>query len=168
MGVTLSPPSPQNFPWVTPAVERRRAPRRCNHSSFSCRVPAAGKQRYMTAPSGFFDEHRNGVRIRMGEGRSIAQFGELFQGQTEREGGRRRCLVSLPCAALYTHARFHPDGTGSLRVSPPHKKKALRAMELTLARLGASDLSGTLLIESTAPEAKDAGGPRPNAVAPGG
>jgi len=120
----------------------------------------------MTAASGFFDEHRNGVRIRMGEGRSIAQFGELFQGQTEHEGGRRhRCLVSLPCAALYTHARFHPDGTGSLRVSPPHKKKALRAMELTLARLGASDFSGTLIIESTVPEAKGCGSSTADCVA---
>src|ERR1041385_7125245 len=104
----------------------------------------------MATISEFFDEHRKGVRARTGEGRSIAQYGELFQGQMDHEGGRRRrCLVSLPCSALYSHARFHPDGAESLRVSPPHKKKALRVMELTFARLGASDLSGTLLIEST-------------------
>jgi uncharacterized protein involved in propanediol utilization len=128
-------------------------------------VPA-GKQRYMSTISEFFDEYRNGVRIRQGEGHSIAQYGELFQGQTEHEGGRRRrCLVSLPCSALYSHARFHPDGAGSLRVSPPYKKKALRVMELTFARLGASDYSGTLFIESTVPEAKGCGSSTADCVA---
>lgn len=120
----------------------------------------------MTRITGFFDDHRNGGRIRKGEGRSIAQYGELFQGQTEHEGGRRRrCLVSLPCPALYSFARFHPDASGSLRVNPPHKKKALRVMELTFEKLGASDYSGTLLIESTVPEAKGCGSSTADCVA---
>jgi uncharacterized protein involved in propanediol utilization len=120
----------------------------------------------VTAISGFFDEQRNGARIRKGEGRSIAQHGELFQGQMEQEGGRlRRCLVSLPCPALYSHAQFHPDGAGSLRVIPPHKKKALRMAELTFARLGESDLSGTLVIETVAPEARGCGSSTADCVA---
>lgn len=120
----------------------------------------------VTAFSGLFDEQRIGVRIRKGEGHSIAQHGELFQGQMEHEGGKlRRCLVSLPCPALYSQARFHPDGAGPMRVIPPHKKKAVRAAELTFARLGEPDLSGTLFIESTVPEAKGYGSSTADCVA---
>jgi len=73
--------------------------------------------------------------------------------------------VSLPCPALYSHAQFHPDGAGLLRVIPPHKKKALRVAELVFARLGESDLSGTLVIETTAPEARGCGSSTADCVA---
>lgn len=117
--------------------------------------------------SAFFDEEqKTGVCIRKGEGRSIAQYGELFQGQTEQQDGRsHRCLVSLPCPALYSHAKFQPGGSGPLRVFPPHKAKALKVAQMTIARFGASDLSGTLSIETAAPEARGCGSSTADCVA---
>ena len=120
----------------------------------------------MTALLGFFDEQRSGTRVRKGEGRCIAQHGELFQGQSEQKGAApRNCLLSLPCPAFYSHAKFLPDSAGSLRVMPSHRTKALKVAELTFARLGASDLSGTLSLESTAPEARGCGSSTADCVA---
>src|SRR5437764_14666286 len=53
--------------------------------------------------------------LRDGKGRSIAQHGELFQGQIEDENSNlHRCLLSLPCKAMYSQATFHPDTSSSL------------------------------------------------------
>ena len=90
--------------------------------------------------------------------RAIAQYGELFQGAVRDSRGRtRRCLVSLPCAALASTATFEsapPGATKGLTVVPAHKCKAARAAAITAARLGHDDLAGTLRIESTIPEGK--------------
>jgi len=104
--------------------------------------------------------------LRDGKGRSIAQHGELFQGQIEDENSNlHRCLLSLPCKAMYSQATFHPDASGSLRVQPPHKRKAAKVVELTLACLNASGIGGDLMIESGVPEAKGCGSSTADCIA---
>jgi Protein involved in propanediol utilization, and related proteins (includes coumermycin biosynthetic protein), possible kinase len=104
--------------------------------------------------------------LRTGQGRSIAQHGELFQGQIEDDNSqRRRCLLSLPCSAMYSRAVFHPDRSGSLRVIPAHKKKACRVVELTLAHLSASGTGGEIIVETTVPEAKGCGSSTADCIA---
>jgi uncharacterized protein involved in propanediol utilization len=104
--------------------------------------------------------------LRTGQGRSIAQHGELFQGQIEDENNqRRRCLLSLPCNAMYSHAVFHPDTSGSLCVTPSHKRKACRVVELTLAHLNVSGVGGEISIDSAVPEAKGCGSSTADCVA---
>ena len=104
--------------------------------------------------------------LRTGRGRSIAQHGELFQGQVEDEtNALRRCLVSLPCRALYSEVTFQPDTNGSLRVTPPHKKKACKAVELTLSHLNASGSGGEISVKSSVPEAKGCGSSTADCVA---
>jgi len=103
---------------------------------------------------------------RIGKGKSIAQHGELFQGQVEDEGGTwHRCLVSLPCKALYSQATFHPDATGSLNVFPSHKQKAKKVVELTLSHLNLTGIGGRITVESTVPEAKGCGSSTADCVA---
>jgi uncharacterized protein involved in propanediol utilization len=104
--------------------------------------------------------------LKVGRGRSIAQHGELFQGQIEDEKNqRRRCLLSLPCNAMYSDAVFHPDSSGSVRVSPAHKRKALEVVELTLAHLRSTGVGGQLSIESSVPEAKGCGSSTADCIA---
>jgi len=104
--------------------------------------------------------------LRTGKGRSIAQHGELFQGQIEDEASTlRRCLVSLPCRALYSQVTFQPDASGSLRVTPSHKKKARKAVELALAYLNASGTGGEISVESAVPEAKGCGSSTADCIA---
>lgn len=104
--------------------------------------------------------------LKEGRGRSIAQHGELFQGQIEDENNqRRRCLLSLPCNAMCTDAVFQPDSSGSVRVSPAHKRKALEVVELTLAYLKSTGVGGNLSIESSVPEAKGCGSSTADCIA---
>jgi uncharacterized protein involved in propanediol utilization len=102
----------------------------------------------------------------MGTGRSIAQHGELFQGQVEDESGElRRCLVSLPCQKMHSQVMFYPDRSGSFRVNPPHKQKALKAAQLTLTYLDAEEVYGTVSIQSAVPESKGYGSSTADCVA---
>jgi uncharacterized protein involved in propanediol utilization len=104
--------------------------------------------------------------LRTGEGQSIGQFGELFQGQIEDQFGKlRRCLVSLPCSAIASQARFVPEKYVGLSVKPAHKQKALKVAQLVLARCNAARVGGTLLIESTVPEAKGCGSSTADCIA---
>jgi uncharacterized protein involved in propanediol utilization len=104
--------------------------------------------------------------LRTGQGRSIAQHGELFQGQIEDENSqRRRCLVSLPCNAMYSHAILRPDRSGSIRVTPSHKRKACRVVELTLAHLSVDGVGGEISIDSAVPEAKGCGSSTADCIA---
>src|SRR5262249_48249558 len=58
---------------------------------------------------------------------SIAQHGELLQGQIQDHEHRyRRFLVSLPCARLYSTVTFVPSWDGTLTVEPSHKIKVQR------------------------------------------
>jgi uncharacterized protein involved in propanediol utilization len=102
---------------------------------------------------------------RTGKGRSIAQHGELFQGQIEDAANRRRCLLSLPCKALYSEATFLPDLTGVVTVRPAHKTKAKKVVKLTLEYLNAPELGGTITLHSTVPEAKGYGSSTADCVA---
>lgn len=108
----------------------------------------------------------NGTLFRPAKGRSIAQHGELFQGQIEDETNcRRRCLLSLPCKALYSEATFTPDSTRILTVHPVHKRKAKRVVELTLEYLNTELRGGIISIQSTVPEAKGYGSSTADCVA---
>jgi uncharacterized protein involved in propanediol utilization len=109
---------------------------------------------------------QNGTCLRVGVGTSMAQHGELFQGQIEDDNNQaRRCLISLPCAAMYAQVVFDPDRSGRLRVSPDYKEKARKAVEVTLAYLNAESIGGLITIESTIPEAKGCGSSTADCVA---
>lgn len=106
--------------------------------------------------------------LRVGHGKSIAQFGELFQGQiTDIKNQRRRCLLSLPCKELFSEAIFHPQSGNDLVVYPAHKQKARKAAELVLNYFGAASLGGTLTLTSNIPEAKGCGSSTADCVAAG-
>lgn len=109
---------------------------------------------------------RSMKHVRVGRGRSIAQHGELFQGQIEDQSGRhRRCLLSLPCNALYSEACFEPDWNSDLAVYPAHKQKAKKAVELTLGYLNALPMGGVLRIETNITEAKGYGSSTADCIA---
>lgn len=114
----------------------------------------------------FTNRNDRGLPFQTGKGRSIAQHGELFQGQIEDEANQRhRCLLSLPCEALYSEAILVPDLTTVLRVDPEHKHKAKRVVELTFEYLNTAVRGGMLRIESTVPEAKGYGSSTADCVA---
>lgn len=122
----------------------------------------------MTIPAGSFNrsEQSNYSLSPMAMGRSIAQHGELFQGQVEDESNRsRRCLVSLPCKALYSEAVFAPNLTGEFSVNPAYKAKVKRAAELTREHFGVPWLGGAINITSTIPEAKGCGSSTADCIA---
>jgi uncharacterized protein involved in propanediol utilization len=109
---------------------------------------------------------QNGTCLRVGAGTSIAQHGELFQGQIEDDNNKaRRCLISLPCTEMYSQVVFDPDKSGYLRVSPGYKEKAKKTVEVTLAYLNAEGIGGLITIESTVPEAKGCGSSTADCVA---
>jgi len=109
---------------------------------------------------------QNGTCLRTGLGTSIAQYGELFQGQIEDDSNQiRRCLISLPCAAMCSQVIFAPDTSGYLRISPGYKDKVRKAVEFTLAYLNAEEVGGLITIESTVPEAKGCGSSTADCVA---
>jgi len=108
----------------------------------------------------------DGIGFRTGKGRSIAQHGELFQGQIEDENHQlRRCLMSLPCKALYAEADFVPDTSGTFVVTPSYKSKVKKAAELTREQLKLPHLGGTIKVESTIPEAKGYGSSTADCIA---
>jgi uncharacterized protein involved in propanediol utilization len=108
----------------------------------------------------------NGIGFRTGKGRSIAQHGELFQGQIEDENHQlRRCLMSLPCKALYSEADFVPDTSGTFVVTPSYKSKVKKAAELTREHLKLPHLGGTIKVESTIPETKGYGSSTADCIA---
>jgi uncharacterized protein involved in propanediol utilization len=104
--------------------------------------------------------------IRIGNGRSVAQHGELFQGQIEDgQLRKRRCLVSLPCSCLYSTATFRPLLDDTLHVDPPYKQKARRVVDLALRHFDADIRGGHLVIQSNIPEAKGYGSSTADCVA---
>jgi len=103
---------------------------------------------------------------RVGYGSSKAHFGEIFQGQVKDElGNLRRCLVTLPCKELQSHAIFIPDSGGQIAVDPSYKLKAKRAVEITLKALSVSTIGGKLIIESNIKDGKGNGGSTADCVA---
>lgn len=106
------------------------------------------------------------IALRVGYGTSIAQHGELFQGQVEDSSQRpRRCLVSLPCKKMSSRVVVQPRPCTPLNVYPAHKLKASSAVEFTFAYLGVADLGGTITVESNIPEAKGYGSSTADCVA---
>lgn len=108
----------------------------------------------------------NPLALKVGKGKSIAQYGELFQGEIE-DGSRqrRRCLLSLPCKMICSQVTFHPKAYAPLSVKPLHKEKALAVVKLTLFRLKASWCGGHVTVESTVPEAKGCGSSTADCIA---
>lgn len=87
-----------------------------------------------------------------GKGASNAHHGEIFQGVIEGPDGRlHRGLVSLPCNIFYSEATFTPDHTGIVKVTPPWKVKARKAIELMLSRDRQNRRGGHLHIQSSVP-----------------
>lgn len=88
----------------------------------------------------------------VGHGSATGHHGEIFQGIVEgRDGHLHRGLVSLPCSLFRSEARFEPDGTGTVSISPPERVKARRAAELALSHLGVGSEGGRLLLTSNMP-----------------
>jgi uncharacterized protein involved in propanediol utilization len=99
-------------------------------------------------------------------GFSIAQYGELLQGQMDDgTGSRRRFLISLPCDVLYSRATFAPAPDGGLKVNPSHKTKVKTVVDLTLRYLEHSPLDGTITVESNIEEGKGCGSSTADCVA---
>lgn len=109
---------------------------------------------------------RGPVELRTGVGTSIAQHGELLQGQLE-DGQRRprRFLVSLPCERLYSTVTFAARPDVELTVEPAHKCKVRRVVELTLEHLGLSHVGGSIVVETNITEGKGYGSSTADCVA---
>jgi uncharacterized protein involved in propanediol utilization len=108
--------------------------------------------------------------VSLGIGWAPAHFGELLQGQivhaaAEGQIVNRRCLVSLPCYAMQSTARFTPKVDSNLSVVPAAKRKAKTAARLALDYLGARHFGGDLVIQSTIPEGKGGGSSTSDCVA---
>jgi len=106
------------------------------------------------------------VALRTGTRTSIAQHGELLQGQLQDPEHRyRRFLISLPCDRLYSTVRFVPSANSALMVEPVHKTKVQKVVRLTLERFGLSHLGGLITVESNIPESKGYGSSTADCVA---
>src|SRR5262245_33446248 len=112
------------------------------------------------------EEQTRSAASKRGIGYSTAHYGELFQGQVQTaDGVKHRCLLSLPCGKLYSHAIFQPGPPPFLRVEPPHKSRARRAAEICLRELGETAIGGSLTIDSNIVEAKGYGSSTADCVA---
>lgn len=98
--------------------------------------------------------------------RCIAQHGELIQGQLQDHNQRRRrFLISLPCDRLCSTVTFAPVFGERLTVEPVHKTKIRKVVELTLEKVGFSQMGGTILVESNITEGKGYGSSTADCVA---
>jgi len=86
-------------------------------------------------------------------GHAHGHHGEILQGAFRVNGGLIRGLVTLHCPALWSEATvaLERDAAGGLQVEPRWKTKALRAVGLTLDRLGIQDVGGAVTIASNIP-----------------
>lgn len=107
------------------------------------------------------------MTLTTGVGTSIAQHGELLQGQLEDDSHCcRRFLISLPCDRFYSKVTF--DASAHVRavtVTPAHKEKVRRVVELTLERFGLDGVGGTITVESNITEGKGYGSSTADCVA---
>lgn len=89
---------------------------------------------------------------RRGFGQAVAHHGEILQGVFEVSKGRLcRALVTLPAEPFWSQATFAPDATGRVVAEEAWRVKAVRAVELALARAGAPECGGRLRIRSNIP-----------------
>ena len=107
-----------------------------------------------------------GLSLNTGIGLSIAQHGEIMQGQLEDANfERRRFLLSLPCNLLYSKVTFVPSEASPRTVNPPHKEKVSKVVELTLRRFHLADLGGSITVESNIEEGKGYGSSTADCIA---
>jgi uncharacterized protein involved in propanediol utilization len=106
------------------------------------------------------------LQLTAATGRSIAQHGEILQGQMEDAASRpRRFLLSLPCDRFYSAVTFAPSRNSPLSVEPAHKEKVKKVVELTLNYLGKEDVGGRLTVETNIEEGKGYGSSTADCVA---
>ena len=104
--------------------------------------------------------------LAIGTRTSIAQHGELLQGQLQDHEHRyRRFLISLPCDRLYSTVTFVPSVGSGLTVKPAHKNKVQKVVGLTLEGFGLSRLGGLITVDSNIPEGKGYGSSTADCVA---
>jgi uncharacterized protein involved in propanediol utilization len=97
---------------------------------------------------------------------SIAQHGELLQGQIQDHKHRyRRFLISLPCERFYSKVTFAPSIGSPLRVEPAHKCKLKKVVELTLEGFGLAPVGGLITLDSNIAEGKGYGSSTADCVA---
>jgi len=97
-------------------------------------------------------DKRTERRLQVGVGRSTAHHGELLQGVFEGHDGRlHRALITLPLAGQQSTVTFWPGEEGGIRSRPANRRKAARAVVLTLEYLGFPEAGGDLTIESDIP-----------------
>lgn len=81
--------------------------------------------------------------LRQGRGSAVAHHGEILQGVFEVPAGRLcRALVTLRAEVFWSEASFTPDTTGVVVAEEAWRRKATRAVELTLALAGAAASGG--------------------------
>lgn len=104
--------------------------------------------------------------LRTGKRTSIAQHGELLQGQMQDDQHQyRRFLISLPCDRLHTTVRFVPEVGHAVTVKPIYKTKVQKVVRLTLERFGLSHIGGVVTVKSNIPEGKGYGSSTADCVA---
>ena len=87
--------------------------------------------------------------LQVGTGTAIAHHGEFLQGVFEGSDARlHRGLITVPMPTRQAVATFWPRTGTAIRTRPAGLSKALRAAELTLARLGLAHAGGDLTIQS--------------------
>lgn len=85
----------------------------------------------------------------IGYGHSHGHHGEILQGAVTTAADKPRpVLVTLPCLAYESKARFRLSSRPDLRVYPPECTKALTAARLTLDELDMNEWGGTLWLDS--------------------
>jgi uncharacterized protein involved in propanediol utilization len=106
------------------------------------------------------------VDVSTATGMSIAQHGEILQGQLEDfRCQRRRFLLSLPCDLLYSRVTFEARPACPLVITPVHKDKARKAVELTLRRFKREDVGGLIFVETNIDEGKGYGSSTADCIA---
>jgi uncharacterized protein involved in propanediol utilization len=91
----------------------------------------------------------------LGKGSCVAHHGEILEGSFYNEKGDvQRGSVTLRCPLFGANAKFLPTPQSEVEVYPNRraKRKAARAAQLALARLGKQHLSGLLFLATDSPE----------------
>jgi uncharacterized protein involved in propanediol utilization len=73
--------------------------------------------------------------------------------------------MTLPCERFYSDISFFPDSSGELRVTPKHKEKTRRTVELVLDYLGYHGIGGLIQVSSNIDECKGYGSSTADCVA---
>lgn len=89
---------------------------------------------------------------KVGVGRSTGHHGEFLQGVfRDSVQHLQRGLLTVPCPIYQSHATFWPRSQGPVTSRPAWCTKAVKAAELTLKLVNASNIGGDLTIDSNIP-----------------